>query len=79
MPTTDSTCPTCGYALIPHEVAGVSMLLCNDHGRLFAADQLEQLLAGIEAETRASDEEAQDRVATLIRERREAREREANR
>lgn len=68
------TCPACGEALIRHELAGIALATCNDHGRWLSHTEMDRLADALSKEAKQTTSSARRRVRRLIRRRRERRE-----
>ncbi|MDF1800323.1 MAG: zf-TFIIB domain-containing protein [Planctomycetota bacterium] len=68
------TCPSCGEALIRHELAGIALATCNDHGRWLSHPEMNRLVEALSMEAKQTTSKARRRVRRLIRTRRARRE-----
>jgi Zn-finger nucleic acid-binding protein len=77
-PPSPHDCPVCKQPMIPHEIKGVSLELCNEHGTWLPDEQLAEIVMRVQKEAKAQNSKARRRVRRLIRRRRAEREMNAN-
>jgi len=73
-PERPHVCPACQQPMIPHEVKGIALEICNEHGTWLPGDQLGQIVTRVQKEAQSQKSRTKRLTRRLIQRRRKERE-----